>query len=163
MWKCAGLMSNVALLAKVRMRYLNTVLGLLLHVILILLAYVPLFVRCIDSGLQDTYPVIVLFSLLSLNEILLSITPPSVMVLPVCTFTYSMVIGFFITQVFPWIYPFLIMGLFIFVLGLLLQFVITLVWFKKLWTTSSGLYLPSRLIIIPKFFIQDRIGKGHVF
>lgn len=120
-------MSNVALLAKVRMRYLNTVLGLLLHVILILLAYVPLFVRCIDSGLQDTYPVIVLFSLLSLNEILLSITPPSVMVLPVCTFTYSMVIGFFITQVFPWIYPFLIMGLFIFVLGLLLQFVITLV------------------------------------
>ena len=109
------------------MRYMHAMLGLILHCVLILLAYVPLFIRCIDVGLHDTYPVIFIFWLLSLNEILLSITPPSVMVLPACSFMFSMVFGLFMTNLFPWIYPFLILGLFIFVLGVLLQFLITLV------------------------------------
>ncbi|MFX1518543.1 MAG: hypothetical protein ACFFCD_01265 [Promethearchaeota archaeon] len=109
------------------MRYLNTVLGLLLHSVLILIAYMPIFERCIATGFYDTYPVVILFWLLSLNETLLAITPPSVMILPVCSFAFSIVIGLFITQMFPWIYPFLILGLLIFVLSLFLQFLITLI------------------------------------
>jgi len=109
------------------MRYLNVVLGLILHGVIILLAYIPLFVLCLKLGFHDTYPVLLIFWLLSLNELLLSITPPSVLVLPVCSFSFSMVIGFFFTHLFPWIYPFLVFGVILFVLGLLLQFLITLI------------------------------------
>jgi len=109
------------------MRYLNAVLGLILHGVIIILAYIPLFVRCLNLGFRDTYPVLILFWLLSLNELLLAITPPSVLVLPVCLFSFSMVIGFFFTHIFPWVYPFLVFGFILFVLGLLLQFLITLI------------------------------------
>lgn len=123
----AGLKSSLALMASVKMRYLNALSGLLLHFLLILLAYAPLFVRCMNTRLYEIYPVIILFLFLSLNEMLLAITPPSVMVLPVCSFIFSIIIGLLITQIYPWIYPFMILGLFVFVLGLILQFLITLI------------------------------------
>lgn len=114
------------------MRYLNYILGLILHSVILLLAYVPLYMHCIDLGLYATYPIIILFWLLSINEILLAITPPSVMVLPVCSFTVSIIIGLFMTNIYPWIHPFLIIGSFIFVFGLLIQFLINLVWITSI-------------------------------
>jgi len=112
-----------------QMRYMNTLLGLVLHCVLILLAYTPLFIRCFNVGLHNTYPIIILFWLMSFNEMLLAVTPPSVIVLPVCSFMFSIVFGLFMTQLFPWIYPFLLLAFFIFVLSLFLQFLITLIWF----------------------------------
>lgn len=109
------------------MRYLNTILGLIIHSLLILFAYAPLFMLFGDLRFNEIYPVIILFWILSINEIFLAVTPSSVMILPVCSFSFTMIIGFIISHTFPWIYPFLIIGLLFFVLGVFLQFLITLI------------------------------------
>jgi len=124
--KYAGLKKTLTLVILVRMRYFNAMLGLILHSLLIVIAYAPLFIHCGDLGFNKAYPVLFLFWILSINELLLAVTPPSVMVLPVCSFSFIMVIGISIAQFFSWIYPFLIIGLLIFILGLFLQFLVNL-------------------------------------
>jgi len=124
--KYVGLKKTLTLIILVRMRYFNAMLGLILHSLLIVIAYSPLFMHCGDLGFNKAYPVIIIFWILSINELLLAVTPPSVMILPVCSFSFSMVIGILTAQFFSWIYPFLVIGLLIFVLGLFLQFLINL-------------------------------------
>lgn len=124
--KFDGLIKTPTLTILVRMRYFNAMLGLLMHCLLIVIAYAPLFMYCSDFAFNKAYPVIILFWVFSINELLLALTPSSVMILPVCSFSFSMIIGFFIALFFSWIYPFLIIGLLIFVLGLFLQFLVNL-------------------------------------
>lgn len=124
--KYAGLIRTPTSIILVRMRYFNAMFGLILHSLLIVIAYAPLFMYCSDLGFNKANPVVILFLVFSINELLLALTPPSVLILPVCSFSFSMIIGIFIAQFFSWIYPFLIIGLLIFVLGLFLQFLINL-------------------------------------